>query len=148
MLKNILYVLLFIILILIICIINLYETSNFCFNKEDIYGYYEANPAFLEKAGIKDMSLLITNECKLMIEEEDNEDIEEYIFSLDYRNIKKCGNIVSCVCKSESDIDHPITNNIIDIIYNTITGELNIYEKNNNTILASLVKDNIISLYL
>ncbi len=148
MLKNILYILLFIILILIICIIKLYNTSDFCLKEEDIYGYYEANPAFLEKADIKDMSLLISNECKLIIEEDDNEDIEEYIFSLDYRNIRNCDGVVYCVCKSESDIDHPITNNIIDIIYNTITGELNIYEKNNNTILASLIKDNIISLYL
>ena len=146
MLKNILYTLLIIILFLIICIVNIYNTDQYSAKIEDIYGYYEANPAFLERAGVNDMSLLISDECKLMIEEDDDE-LSEYIFSLDYRNIKQCGHVVKYECITDSDTDHPITNNIINIVYNIITGELNIYQKN-NIILASLVKDNMISLYL
>ena len=141
-----------ILLYAVIAGIIIYIIYSFIFNKneynmEDLYGYYEANPSFLERAELYSMALLLTDNPKLIIENEEDK-IEEIIFSIDELSFKKNKNIIYIVCKSESDIDNTITNNMLEIVDNINTGELSIFEKNKKILLANMIKDNLISLYV
>jgi hypothetical protein len=142
--KNILLYAIIVFSILYIVYIIIYDNS--C-RIDSIYGYYEANPDFLEEAELSSMALLMSDKPKLILEKEEDE-IEEIIFSIDNKISYRKKNIILLECKTESDIENPITNNIVEIIYNINTGELSIFEKKNRILLANMIKDNLISLYL
>ncbi len=141
----------------VLSIISLYFFSN----KQSIeniplcmLGYYEATPSFLEISDLYSMSLILDNTtCRIMLESKEDEDLEEVSniqeidFELcDFKKDKSKEDIVNVCCRVESDSDHPMCGDKVFMAYNINSGELII--KKNNIIIANLVKDNMISLYL
>lgn len=108
-------------------------------------GYYETTPAFLEAAELSSMSLVM-NDSSFRLLYTEGDELVEVDCSVNLNKFKSIDNIISLDCSVESDIDHPLTNSDLSLTYSRDTGEL-IIEKE-GTVLANMVKDNMISIHM
>lgn len=108
-------------------------------------GYYESTPAFLETAELSSMSLIVNDSSFRILYTESDELMEVDCF-VNINNSYTTNNIISLDCVIESDVDYPLTNTELSLTYNRDTGEL-VIEKE-GSVLANMVKDNMISLHM